>query len=59
LETDLRFAVERREFALVYQPIVALGGGTVPRLRSPVAVEAPHACLLAPGAFIAVLEETG
>lgn len=59
LETDLRLALERREFALVYQPIVALADGTVHGFEALLRWRHPTRGLLAPGEFIAALEETG
>ncbi len=59
LETDLRRAIERDEFLLVYQPIVGLA------TRQAVGVEAllrwrhPQRGHVSPGEFITLAEETG
>ena len=63
LEADLRRALERREFHVVYQPLIALGMG--PNQGRLAGFEAllrwkhPKRGLLAPDAFMAAAEETG
>jgi diguanylate cyclase (GGDEF)-like protein/PAS domain S-box-containing protein len=60
LETDLRRALERREFRLHYQPIVTLQGARrVVGFEALVRWQHPQRGLLAPGEFMAVAEETG
>ena len=59
LETDLRRAVERREFRLYYQPIVSLAGGRVVGFEALVRWQHPQRGLLLPGEFMPVAEETG
>src|SRR5262245_42165154 len=59
LETRLRKAVEARQFVLHYQPRIALGSGRVCGLEALIRWQEPGAGLVAPGAFIPVLEETG
>jgi len=59
LETDLRRAVERREFALHYQPYVSLDGGEVAGYEALLRWHHPERGLLLPGAFISAAEETG
>lgn len=58
LETDLRKAVERKEFRLHYQPIVSLKTGEVTGFESLVRWQTPEGLLL-PGQFIHVANETG
>ncbi|MEY9928490.1 diguanylate cyclase (GGDEF)-like protein/PAS domain S-box-containing protein [Catenulispora sp. GP43] len=58
LEQDLRQAVERGEFTLVYQPIVALEDGRVTGAEALIRWRHPERGLLAPGAFLEVAEET-
>lgn len=58
LEQDLRQAVERGEFTLVYQPIVALADGRVTGAEALVRWRHPERGVLTPGAFLEVAEET-
>ena len=58
LETDLRKAVERNEFRLYYQPIVALDDQPSPASRRSSA-GSTRAGLLEPIEFLAVAEESG
>jgi EAL domain-containing protein (putative c-di-GMP-specific phosphodiesterase class I) len=59
LETDLRRAVDRNEFVLHYQPIVALATGAIVGLEALVRWAHPQRGLLLPGAFLDCAEETG
>ncbi len=59
LETDLRHAVERREFRLHYQPIVALGSGRVAGYEALIRWQHPDRGLLLPHEFLPVAEELG
>ena len=56
LEQELRLALKRREFRLVYQPIVELASGRVSSAETLVRWEHPTRGLLAPGEFIDVAE---
>jgi len=58
-ETDLRRAVERGEFVLLYQPIVALATGKIRGFEALLRWANPERGLLRPQAFLAVAEETG
>jgi len=59
LETDLRRALERREFSNFYQPIVDLASGDIAGFEALLRWRHPTRGLLGPGEFIGVAEETG
>ena len=59
LETDLRWAMEREEFRVFYQPIVSLGDGTITGVEALLRWEHPRRGLLEPSEFLSVAEETG
>ncbi|HEX8071985.1 MAG TPA: PAS domain S-box protein [Pyrinomonadaceae bacterium] len=59
LETDLRRAIERGEFCLHFQPIVALADGRINGFEALVRWQHPERGLIAPGEFVPVAEETG
>jgi diguanylate cyclase (GGDEF)-like protein/PAS domain S-box-containing protein len=59
LETDLRRAIEREEFEIHYQPIVALEGGSVTGFEALVRWRHPQRGLMSPGEFLPVAEEVG
>jgi diguanylate cyclase (GGDEF)-like protein len=57
--TDLRKAIERKEFILHYQPIVDIKKGTVAGFESLVRWLHPERGIVPPAEFIPVAEETG
>ncbi len=59
LETDLRYAVERQEFRVQYQPIISLATGRLSGFEALVRWQHPERGLIFPGDFIPTAEETG
>ena len=59
VEMDLRHAVERDEFEIVYQPIVDLITGSVQEFEALIRWRHPEHGLVEPNEFISVAEETG
>ena len=59
LETDLRRALERREFLLYYQPQLDLRNGRIAGLEALLRWQHPEHGLVSPGDFVPLLEETG
>lgn len=59
LERDLRWALERGEFVVHYQPMVLIGSSEIVGMEALVRWEHPVRGLLAPSEFVALAEETG
>lgn len=59
IESTLRWAIERGDLRLHYQPIVDLVSGKIAGFEALVRWQHPQRGLLLPGAFIGVAEETG
>ncbi len=59
LESDLRWALDRQEFVLQYQPILRLDGGGLWGVEALLRWRHPERGLLPPGEFLAVAEDTG
>ncbi len=59
LETDLRWAIERNEFRLHYQPIVKVEDQTIVGFEALIRWQHPERGLVAPAEFIPIAEETG
>ena len=59
LENDLRFALERRQFEIFYQPIVELETGRISGFEALLRWRHPQRGLVSPGEFIPITEEIG
>ena len=59
METDLRMAVERQEFSLVFQPVVQLDSRRITELEALVRWQHPERGLVMPSEFIPFAEESG
>jgi EAL domain-containing protein (putative c-di-GMP-specific phosphodiesterase class I) len=59
LDAELRYAIEREEFRVFYQPIVGLADGRVHGFEALVRWQHPERGLVPPAEFIPVAEETG
>jgi diguanylate cyclase (GGDEF)-like protein len=59
LESDLRQAIENKEFCVYYQPIVSLPTGRLAGFEALVRWNHPRRGLVSPADFIPVAEETG
>lgn len=59
LETDLRFAVERNEFELYYQPIIGLDSASLEGFEALVRWNHPELGMIPPNDFIFIAESTG
>jgi diguanylate cyclase (GGDEF)-like protein len=59
LETDLRSALDRREFRVHYQPIASLETGQITGFEALIRWQRPGVGLVGPDTFIKAAEETG
>jgi diguanylate cyclase (GGDEF)-like protein len=59
VETDLRKALERREFFICYQPIISLENNRIVGFEALIRWQHPSRGLVAPADFIPIAEETG
>ncbi len=59
IETDLRYAIERRELCAFYQPIIALDTMELNGFETLIRWNHPQRGLIPPSEFIPVAEETG
>jgi diguanylate cyclase (GGDEF)-like protein len=59
LETDLRLAIDRHEFRLHYQPIIAMTTGEMAGCEALLRWQHPEQGLLSPPAFLTIADEIG
>lgn len=59
LEYDLRLAIEKEEFKVYYQPLIALATGQITGMEALVRWQHPRRGLVPPGHFVPLAEETG
>jgi PAS domain S-box-containing protein len=59
VETDLRNAIDNREFAVMYQPIITVETGSISGFEALVRWRHPTRGLLGPAEFIPIAEDTG
>jgi EAL domain-containing protein (putative c-di-GMP-specific phosphodiesterase class I) len=59
LESDLRKAVENREFAVHYQPIMLLADNSIVGAEAIIRWEHPQRGFISPNEFVPLAEETG
>ncbi|MFY9611250.1 MAG: EAL domain-containing protein [Blastocatellia bacterium] len=59
METDMRRAIDRKEFFIEYQPIVSLQSGRLSGFEALVRWQHPERGLIGPGDFIPMAEEAG
>ena len=59
LETELRFAIQNREFELHYQPIISLNSGAIIGFEALLRWKSPSRGFVSPECFIPLAEETG
>ena len=59
LETSLRYALEREQYKLVYQPQVEVNTGEIIGVEALLRWQHPDLGLVGPGDFVPILEETG
>ncbi|MFN8456282.1 MAG: EAL domain-containing protein [Anaerolineae bacterium] len=59
LEAELRYAIERQELELYYQPIVSLATGEIVSIEALLRWNHPRLGLIGPAEFVPLAEETG
>lgn len=59
LESDLHFALERKEFSMHYQPIIALEDGSIIGCEALLRWQHPRRGLVSPVEFIPIAEDSG
>ncbi len=59
VETDLHQAIDRQEFCVYYQPIIALESGRISGFEALVRWQHPERGLVTPDEFVTIAEETG
>ena len=59
LEIELQLALKRRELAIVYQPIVNLGTGSITSFEALLRWDHPERGVISPAEFVPIAEESG
>lgn len=59
LESDLRFAVDRNEFSMHYQPLISLKDGELSGFEALLRWQHPRRGLVSPSEFIPIAEDSG
>ena len=59
LETDLRYAVEKEQFTLFYQPIISLESGYLSGFEALIRWQHPERGMISPAEFIPIAESNG
>lgn len=59
LENDLRYAIERDEFYVLFQPIISIATGRIEKLEALIRWEHPTFSTVTPDRFISIAEDTG
>ena len=59
LENLLRYALQKQEFTLLYQPIIDIETGTIAKMETLIRWQHPDFGMVSPGVFIPIAEENG
>jgi len=59
LETDLRHALERNEFRVLYQPVISLASGRITGVEALLRWQHPQQGVILPSDFVPLAEDTG
>ncbi|TAE58523.1 MAG: EAL domain-containing response regulator [Nostocales cyanobacterium] len=59
LETDFRYAIERNEFQIYYQPQINIKTGELAGVEALIRWQHPQYCMISPDEFIPIAEDSG